>query len=64
MHRLCGCQKISPHPQLPSPSPTDANQLRLVAQTLAGRALTPEPGQEEVKMREQEQRAIDSLLSS
>lgn len=43
----------------------DATQLRLVAQALAGRALTPEPGQETTTaQRTKEQSAIDTLLAS
>ena len=43
----------------------DATQLRLVAQSLAGRALTPEPGQEiTTAPRTKEQAAIDTLLAS
>ncbi|MDX2243207.1 MAG: hypothetical protein NW224_21210, partial [Leptolyngbyaceae cyanobacterium bins.302] len=43
----------------------DATQLRLVAQALAGRALTPEPGQEiTTAQRTKEQSAIDTLLAS
>lgn len=43
----------------------DATQLRLVAQALAGRALTPQPGQESTKaQRTKEQSAIDTLLAS
>lgn len=43
----------------------DATQLRLVAQALAGRALTPEPGQESTTtQRTKEQSAIDTLLAS
>ncbi|PSB15315.1 DUF1156 domain-containing protein [Phormidesmis priestleyi ULC007] len=43
----------------------DATQLRLVAQALAGRALTPEPGQETTTtQRTKEQAAIDTLLAS
>ena len=43
----------------------DSTQLRLVAQALAGRALTPEPGQETTTaQRTKEQSAIDTLLAS
>jgi len=43
----------------------DSTQLRLVAQALAGRALTPEPGQETTTaQRTKEQAAIDTLLAS
>lgn len=44
----------------------DASQLRLVAQALAGRALTPEAEKREIAIasRTKEQQAIDSLLSS
>ena len=43
----------------------DASQLRLVAQALAGRALTPEAGQENMGgNRTQEQQTIDTLLAS
>lgn len=43
----------------------DAAQLRLVAQALAGRALTPNPGESEDGMqRTREQAAIDTFLAS
>ncbi|MDV2993252.1 MAG: hypothetical protein N4J56_002906 [Chroococcidiopsis sp. SAG 2025] len=42
----------------------DANQLRLVAQALAGRTLIANTGQEVAINRTQEQRAIDTLLAS
>jgi putative DNA methylase len=42
----------------------DANQLRLVAQALAGRTLISNTGQEAAIIRTQEQRAIDALLAS
>ncbi|ERT08625.1 hypothetical protein M595_1411 [Lyngbya aestuarii BL J] len=42
----------------------DASQLRLVAQALAGRALTPETKQENITSRTREQQAIDTLLAS
>jgi putative DNA methylase len=42
----------------------DANQLRLVAQALAGRTLIANTGQEIAINRTQEQRAIDTLLAS
>jgi putative DNA methylase len=54
-------------------SQPDATQLRLVAQALSGRALTPEAGQatstssgqeDSIQRRTQEQQKIDSLLSS
>lgn len=84
LHRLLWLSENKPQdiPNFLVLAQPDANQLRLVAQTLAGRALTPEPGQEaktpysEVSSRRgsfqedvrnartQEQRAIDSLLSS
>lgn len=43
----------------------DANQLRLVAQALAGRTLISNTGQEvAINPRTQEQRATDTLLAS
>jgi len=42
----------------------DANQLRLVAQALAGRTLIANTGQEVAINRTQEQRTIDTLLAS
>jgi len=42
----------------------DASQLRLVAQALAGRALTPETKQENITSRTREQQTIDTLLAS
>ena len=42
----------------------DSGQLRLVAQALAGRALTPESGEDMTAQRSPEQHAIDTLLAS
>ncbi|WLT40535.1 hypothetical protein NON20_25165 (plasmid) [Synechocystis sp. B12] len=42
----------------------DGSQLRLVAQALSGRALTPTPGEEMTAQRSPEQQAIDTLLAS
>ncbi|MGB3189624.1 MAG: DNA methyltransferase [Limnoraphis sp.] len=42
----------------------DTSQLRLVAQALAGRALTPETKQENITSRTREQQTIDTLLAS
>jgi putative DNA methylase len=43
----------------------DATQLKLVAQALGGRALTPEAGTTEtLSNRTKEQQAIDTLLAS
>jgi putative DNA methylase len=67
LHRLLWLadHKPSEIPMLPSLAQPDATQLRLVAQALAGRALTPEPGQETTTApRTKEQAAIDTLLAS
>ncbi|MEP1061552.1 DUF1156 domain-containing protein [Stenomitos frigidus AS-A4] len=67
LHRLLWLadHKPSEIPMLLSLAQPDATQLRLVAQALAGRALTPEPGQETTTaQRTKEQAAIDTLLAS
>ena len=67
LHRLLWLadHKPSEIPMLLSLAQPDATQLRLVAQALAGRALTPEPGQETTTaQRTKEQSAIDTLLAS
>lgn len=67
LHRLLWLAEKKPQeiPNFLVLAQPDATQLRLVAQALAGRTLTPDAGQEGVmKQRTQEQRAIDSLLSS
>jgi len=45
-------------------SQPDSSQLRLVAQSLAGRALTPNIAEQETFTRSPEQQAIDTLLAS
>ncbi|MCY7273516.1 MAG: DUF1156 domain-containing protein, partial [Phormidesmis sp. CAN_BIN44] len=67
LHRLLWLAEHKPSeiPMLLSLAQPDATQLRLVAQALAGRALTPEPGQETTTTpRTKEQAAIDTLLAS
>lgn len=67
LHRLLWLadHKPSEIPMLLSLAQPDATQLRLVAQALAGRALTPEIGQETTTApRTKEQAAIDTLLAS
>jgi putative DNA methylase len=66
LHRLLWLAEHKPSeiPNFLSLAQPDATQLRLVAQALAGRALTPEPGQENAAQRTKEQAAIDTLLAS
>jgi putative DNA methylase len=67
LHRLLWLSEHKPLeiPNFLALAQPDATQLRLVAQALAGRALTPEPGQEDgMQGRTQEQQAIDTLLAS
>jgi putative DNA methylase len=67
LHRLLWLTEHKPQdiPEYLSLAQPDANQLRLVAQSLAGRALTPETGQESLNPnRTVEQQAIDTLLAS
>lgn len=67
LHRLLWLSEHKPLeiPNFLALAQPDATQLRLVAQALAGRALTPEPGQEDgIQGRTQEQQAIDTLLAS
>jgi putative DNA methylase len=67
LHRLLWLAEKKPQeiPNFLVLAQPDATQLRLVAQALAGRVLTPNGGQEvALNPRTQEQRAIDSLLSS
>lgn len=66
LHRLLWLadHKPSEIPAFLNLAQPDATQLRLVAQSLAGRALTPEPGQENAAQRTREQAAIDTLLAS
>ncbi|WP_416675769.1 DUF559 domain-containing protein [Egbenema bharatensis] len=67
LHRLLWLadHKPSEIPNFLSLAQPDSTQLRLVAQALAGRALTPEPGQETTTaQRTKEQSAIDTLLAS
>ena len=67
LHRLLWLTEHKPQdiPEYLSIAQPDANQLRLVAQSLAGRALTPETGQESLNPnRTAEQQAIDTLLAS
>jgi putative DNA methylase len=67
LHRLLWLTEHKPQdiPEYLSIAQPDANQLRLVAQSLAGRALTPETGQESLNPnRTVEQQAIDTLLAS
>jgi len=65
LHRLLWLadHKPSEIPPFLNLAQPDATQLRLVAQALAGRALTPEAGQEGGP-RTKEQGAIDTLLAS
>ncbi|OKH17695.1 DUF1156 domain-containing protein [[Limnothrix rosea] IAM M-220] len=53
--------KISDYIAIAQP---DSSQLRLVAQALSGRALTPNAGEEMTAQRTPEQQAIDTLLAS
>ena len=66
LHRLLWLadHKPSEIPNFLDLAQPDATQLRLVAQSLAGRALTPEPGQATTAQRTKEQSAIDTLLAS
>jgi len=67
LHRLLWLTEHKPQdiPEYLSLAQPEANQLRLVAQSLAGRALTPETGQETLNTnRTAEQQAIDTLLAS
>ncbi len=67
LHRLLWLAEHKPQniPEFLTVSAPDATQLRLVAQALAGRALTPAAEQEGVvSQRTQEQQAIDTLLAS
>ncbi len=67
LHRLLYLAEKKPQdvPNFLALAMPDATQLRLVAQALAGRALTPESGQENmVGNRTPEQQAIDTLLAS
>lgn len=67
LHRLLWLADYKPSeiPAFLNLAQPDATQLRLVAQALAGRALTPEPGQESTTaQRTKEQSAIDTLLAS
>jgi putative DNA methylase len=67
LHRLLWLAEKKPQdiPNFLSLAMPDANQLRLVAQALAGRTLISNTGQEvTITPRTQEQRAIDTLLAS
>ncbi|MBE9213632.1 DUF1156 domain-containing protein [Plectonema cf. radiosum LEGE 06105] len=67
LHRLLWLQENKPQEisNFLTLSQPDATQLRLVAQALAGRALTPEAGAEIVNNnRTKEQQQIDTLLAS
>jgi putative DNA methylase len=67
LHRLLWLADNKPQniPQFISQAQPDTAQLRLVAQALAGRALTPDPSQENgLSPRTKEQAAIDTLLAS
>lgn len=67
LHRLLWLADNKPQdiPPFISQAQPDTAQLRLVAQALAGRALTPDPSQENgLSPRTKEQGAIDTLLAS
>lgn len=68
LHRLLWLAENKPQeiPNFLTLAQPDATQLRLVAQALAGRALTPEAGATEVanSNRTKEQQQIDTLLAS
>ncbi len=66
LHRLLWLADKKPQdiPMFLALAMPDANQLRLVAQALAGRTLLNNTGQEVAINRTQEQRAIDTLLAS
>ncbi len=66
LHRLLWLADKKPQdiPNFLALAMPDANQLRLVAQALAGRTLLNNTGQEVTINRTQEQRAIDTLLAS
>ncbi|MEB3179788.1 MAG: hypothetical protein VKL59_12240, partial [Nostocaceae cyanobacterium] len=68
LHRLLWLQENKPQEigNFLTLSQPDATQLRLVAQALAGRALTPEAGATEFATtnRTKEQQQIDTLLAS
>lgn len=67
LHRLLWIADNKPQdiPLFVSQAQPDTAQLRLVAQALAGRALTPDPSQENgLSPRTKEQGAIDTLLAS
>lgn len=66
LHRLLWLAEKKPQdiPNFLALAMPDANQLRLVAQALAGRTLIANTGQEVAIARTQEQRAIDTLLAS
>jgi putative DNA methylase len=66
LHRLLWLAENKPQeiPNFLALAMPDANQLRLVAQALAGRTLLANTGQEAAIIRTQEQRAIDALLAS
>jgi putative DNA methylase len=67
LHRLLWLADNKPQniPPFISQAQPDTAQLRLVAQALAGRALTPDPSQENgLSPRTKEQAAIDTLLAS
>lgn len=66
LHRLLWLADKKPQdiPMFLALAMPDANQLRLVAQALAGRTLVSNTGQEVAINRTQEQRTIDTLLAS
>lgn len=66
LHRLLWLAEKKPQdiPSFLTLAMPNANQLRLVAQALAGRTLISNTGQEVAINRTQEQRAIDTLLAS
>lgn len=66
LHRLLWLSEKKPQdiPNFLALAMPDANQLRLVAQALAGRTLISNTGQEVTINRTQEQRTIDTLLAS